>query len=71
MSLSDVEQIALQLPEADRALLASVLLDSVAPNCLEHAGDEFQRREREFEREQVGEISYEELRKRVEAERGR
>jgi hypothetical protein len=69
MSLADVELIALKLPEADRAILASVLMESVAPDCLNHAGDEFERREHEMDQGGVSEISYEELRKRVEAER--
>jgi hypothetical protein len=69
MSLADVEQIALKLSETDRALLASVLLESVAPECLHHAADEFERREREMDQGQVHEISYEELKKRVAAER--
>jgi len=71
MSLADVEQIALKLSETDRALLASVLLDSVAPDTLDHNADEFERRERELDQRDVSEISYEELRKRVEAERRR
>jgi hypothetical protein len=69
MSLADVEQIALKLPETDRALLASVLIESVAPDCLNHVADEFERRERERDQGEVSEISYEELRKRVDGER--
>jgi hypothetical protein len=34
MSLADIEQIVLKLSETDRALLAAVLLESVAPDCL-------------------------------------
>ena len=71
MSLADVEQIALKLSDTDRALLAAVLLESVAPDCLAHAADEAERREREIDQGQVNEISYEELLKRVEAERHR
>lgn len=61
MSLADVEQIALKLSETDRALLASVLLESVAPNCLNHAADEFERREREMDQNHLREISFDEL----------
>jgi hypothetical protein len=71
MSLADVEQMALKLSESDRALLASVLLESVPPDCLEDRVDEAERREREMEEGRVGEISYEELLKRVDAERRR
>ena len=71
MSLADVEQIALKLSETDRALLASVLLESVAPDCLEHRADEFERRECEMHEGRVEEISREELLKRVNAERRR
>jgi hypothetical protein len=71
MSLADVEQIALKLSDTDRALLAAALLESVAPDCLAHAADEAQRRETEIDQGQVTEISYEELIKRVEAERHR
>jgi hypothetical protein len=70
MSLADVEQVALQLPEGDRARLAAVLLESVAVDCLEHDDREFQRRENELEQGRTAEISYEELLKRVKAERG-
>ena len=71
MSLADVEQIALKLSETDRALLASVLLESVAPDCLEHCADECERRECEVNEGRVEEISREELLKRVNAERRR
>jgi hypothetical protein len=70
MSLADVEQIALKLSESDRALLASVLLDSVSLDSLDHhQPDELERRERELDQGSVNEISYEELLKRIEAER--
>ena len=68
MSLADVEPIALKLSEADRALLAAVLLDSVS-DSLDHGADEFERRERELNQGRVNEISHEELLKRVGAER--
>ena len=71
MSLADIEQIVLKLSETDRALLASVLLESVAPDCLEHRADKFERMEREMEHGGVSEISYDELVKRVDAERRR
>ena len=71
MSLADVERIALELSENERALLAATLLESVAPDSLEHRADEFERREREMDEGGVSEISYEELLKRVKAERGR
>ena len=71
MSLADVEQIALKLSETDRALLAAALLDSVSPDCLQHAADESERREREMDEGRVSEITYEELLKRVDAERRR
>lgn len=71
MTLAEVERIALELSEDERALLAATLLESVAPNSLEHPADEFQRREREMDDGPVAEISYEELVNRVKAERGR
>ena len=71
MSFADVEQIALKLPETDRARLASVLLDSVSFDTLDHTEDEFERREREMNEGRVEEISREELVKRVNAERRR
>lgn len=70
MSLTEVERIALELSEKDRTLLASTLLESVAADFLEHRADEFERREREMNEGTVEEISYEELLKRVKAERG-
>ena len=69
MSLVEVERIALELSESERALLASKLLESVAPEPLEHGVDEFEKREREMDDGKVSEISYEELLKRVKAER--
>ena len=71
MSLAEVERIALELPEKDRTLLAATLLQSVAPEFLDHAEDEAERRERELEAGTVEEISYEELLKRVNAERAK
>jgi putative addiction module component (TIGR02574 family) len=71
MSLADVEQIAFKLSEVDRALLAAALLDSVAPDSLDQADDEFERRESEIEQGTISEISHEELLKRVNAERRR
>ncbi|HUS35821.1 MAG TPA: addiction module antitoxin RelB [Verrucomicrobiae bacterium] len=71
MSRADVEQIALKLSETDRALLAAVLLESVAPDCLAHSNEETERRERELDESKVSEISREELLRRVEAERRR
>jgi hypothetical protein len=71
MSLAEVERIALELSEAERALLAATLLESVASDPLEHTADEFERREREMSGGVVSEIGYEELLKRVEAERRR
>lgn len=71
MSLAEVERIALELSEKDRTLLAATLLESVAPEFLNHAQDEVERRERELETGTVAEISYEELLKRVNAERGK
>jgi hypothetical protein len=71
MSLTDVEQIALKLSETDRAPLASVLLESVASDCLEHRADEAELRECEMNESRVEEISREELLKRVNAERRR
>jgi hypothetical protein len=69
MSLSEVERIALKLSETERGLLAAALLETVAPDSLEHRADEFERREREMEDGTASEISYEELLKRVKAER--
>jgi hypothetical protein len=69
MSLAEVERIALELSEKDRTLLAATLLESVAPDVLEHRPDEFERREREMAEGTVEEISYEELLKRVKTER--
>lgn len=71
MSLADVEQIALKLSEVDRAQLASVLLDSLEADPLDHSEDEFDRRERELNQDQVKEIGHEEFVKRVNAERRR
>jgi hypothetical protein len=69
MSVADVEQIALKLSEKDRAHLAAVLLESVAADSLTVGDEEVERRERELESGEVSEISYEELVKRVAAER--
>jgi hypothetical protein len=71
MSRADLEQIALKLPEIDRALLAAALLETVGGDCLDQAADEAERRERELDNGEVTEISREELLKRVEAERRR
>jgi len=70
MRLADVEQIALKLSETDRALLAAVLLDSVSVDSLDHdRPGELEHRERELDDGAISEISYEELLKRIEAER--
>jgi hypothetical protein len=69
MRLADVEQIALKLSNADRALLAPTLLKSVSPDCLNHTDDEVERRERDMDERRVSEISFEELTQRVNAER--
>lgn len=71
MSLAEVERIALELSENERALLTATLLESVAPDSLDHRPDEFERPEREMDQGKVGEITYEELIKRVKAERRR
>ena len=71
MSLAEVERIALELSEKDRALLAATLLETVAPDSLIHRPDEFERRELEMNDGTVAEISYDELLKRVKSERGR
>jgi hypothetical protein len=69
VSLTEVERVALKLSENERALLAAVLLESVPPDSLAHASDEVERREREMNEGAVIEITYDELLKRVQAER--
>ena len=63
--------MALKLSEVDRALLAAVLLESVASEGFEQSADEFERRERELDQSERSEISHEELLRRVKAERRR
>jgi hypothetical protein len=67
MSLAEVERNALEPSEKDRTSLAATLLESVAPDFLEHRADEFERRERKMNEGTVEEISYEELLKRSES----
>jgi len=69
MSLADVEEIAMKLSENERVQLAGVLLDSVSDDFMKHRPDELEQRDRELEEGTVKEISYEELIRRVEAER--
>ena len=71
MSLAEVERIPLEPSENERGLLAASLLESVAPDPLDHPDDEFERREREMNEGTVDEINYDQLLKRVKAERGR
>jgi hypothetical protein len=69
MSLAEIERVAMELSEIERGLLAAALLETVAPESLEHRADEFESREREMEEGTAVEITYEELLRRVAAER--
>ncbi len=71
MSLAEVENAAMKLSDSERALLAASLWQSVSTDPMEHREDEFELREREIESGHVQEIGYDELIRRVKAERGR
>ena len=71
MKLAEIEQVALALPDRDRASLATTLLDTLPPLGTDVSDDEMERRERELASGQVPAISHEEFVRRVRQERGR
>lgn len=68
MSLHQMVDEALRLPEPDRAVLAAALLESLAPKTEDNAvgwDEEIQRRIAELDRGDVAPIPWEEARKQI------
>ena len=70
MSLAEIEQAALDLPERDRATLVAALLDTLAPVDAGVTDEEVLEREQDLEAGRVEALSHEEFVRRVERERG-
>ena len=71
MKPEQIEEVALALPERERASLAAKLLDTLVPPGTEISDEEVERREVELESGQVEAISHQEFLRRVETERKR
>lgn len=72
MSLAQIEQEALTLPERDRAALAAALLRTLpTPPGTEIPDEEVAQRDDDLESGRVGVISHEEFVRRVERDRRR
>jgi Putative addiction module component len=69
MSLSEIEQAALTLPEADRAALVAKLLDTLPTYDGDVSDAEVDQRDRELDSGAVSPISHDELMRRVRQQR--
>jgi hypothetical protein len=69
MSLSEIEQAALTLPETDRAALVAKLLDTLPAFDGDVSDAEVDERDRELDKGTVAPISHEEFVSRVRRER--
>lgn len=71
MTLSEIQQEAIALPERQRVDLVRALLDTLPPVGIDVPDEEVKARDQEMESGEVGPLSHEEFVRRVQAERGR
>ena len=71
MTLNEIEQEAIALPERQRADLVCKLLETLPPAGIDVSDEEVVSRDRELESGEVEALSHEEFVRRVQAERGR
>lgn len=71
MTLSEIQQEAIALPERQRVDLLRTLLDTLPPAGVDVSDEEVASREREMESGEVESLSHEEFVRRVQAERGK
>jgi hypothetical protein len=71
VTLSQIQQEAMALPERQRIDLVRTLLDTLPPAGTDISDEEVVARERELESGQVEPLSHEEFVRRVQAERER
>jgi hypothetical protein len=71
VTLSQIQQEAVALPEPQRIDLLRALLDSLPPTGSDVSDDEVAARDREMDNGTVEPLTHEEFVRRVQAERGR
>jgi hypothetical protein len=71
MSLSEIEQGALKLPEREKADLVCKLLDAMPSPAIEVSDEEVLEREQKLDAGEIEELSHDEFVRRVREERGR
>ena len=71
MSLSEIEQEALKLPDREKADLVCKLLETLPSAAVEVSDEEVAERERKLEAGEIEELSHDEFVRRVREERGR
>ena len=71
MSLVEIEQEALKLPEREKADLVCKLLDALPSDDIDVSDEEVFEREQKLEAGEIEELSHDEFVRRVRKERGR
>jgi hypothetical protein len=71
MSLSEIEQEALKLPEKEKADLVRKLIEALPSVAVDVSDEEVVERERKLEAGEIEELSHDEFVRRVREERGR
>ena len=71
MTLNEIQQEAIALPERQRVDLVRALLDTLPPVGADVSDQEVAEREREMESGEIEPLSHEEFVRRVQAKRGR
>jgi len=71
MTLNEIQQEAIALPERQRADLIRTLLDTLPPSGADISDEEVMAREREMDSGAVEPLSHEEFVRRVQTERGK
>jgi hypothetical protein len=71
MTLSEIQQEAIALPERQRVDLLRTLLETLPPLGVDVSDEEAKARDLEMEKGEVEPLSHEEFVRRVQAERGR
>jgi hypothetical protein len=71
MTLNEIEQEAIALPERQRVDLVRTLLDTLPPAGADVSDEEAMERDREIESGEVEPLSHEEFVRRVQAKRGK
>jgi hypothetical protein len=71
MSLSEIEQEALKLPEREKADLVCKLLEAMPSPAIEVSDEEVLEREQKLHAGEIEELSHDEFVRRVREERGR